>query len=136
MPIEFVDRYTRPLVQASPDKLFVFGDNEARAGLGGQAAACRYEPNAVGITTKLRPNMHPNSFYTDADWLHWREANRPAFARLHVHLINGGTVVWPKDGIGTGLAELATRAPRILREIEAWLGSATAEFNDDEEMMA
>jgi hypothetical protein len=28
--------------------------------------------------------------------------------------------VWPEDGIGTGLAQLQQRAPRIWAQLEAW----------------
>lgn len=129
MPIEFTVRYTRPMLQENPSKLFVFGDNEMRRGLGGQAAACRYEPNAVGITTKWTPSTEEDAFYTDLDRLHWRDVNRANFAKLHLHLSKGLVVVWPADGIGTGRAELPERAPSIAAEIESWLDTMIAEFN-------
>lgn len=109
MPSITVKRYTRAMIQANPDKLYVFGDNIARTGYGGQANAARDEPNAVGIPTKRGPYV----YLEDTDYAEWLVASAPDFARI-VRALNGGaTVVWPEDGIGTGLAELAIRAPKI-----------------------
>jgi hypothetical protein len=72
--------YTKEEIQCNPDKIYVFGDNEVRKGNGGQAKACRGEPNTIGIRTKALP--------------------------------------WPADGVGTGLANLATNAPRTLAVIK------------------
>jgi hypothetical protein len=41
-----------------------------------------------------------------------------AIARLRAELIAGDDVWWPRDGIGTGLAELGTRAPQIAAHLE------------------
>ena len=53
--VERIRFITREYVRANPDKIFLFGDNLEQRGLGGQAAAMRGEPNAVGIPTKKRP---------------------------------------------------------------------------------
>lgn len=50
--IERMRHISRAYVRANRDKLFLFGDNLERRGFGGQAAAMRAEPNAVGIPTK------------------------------------------------------------------------------------
>jgi hypothetical protein len=49
-----VVRPTRATARRYTDALFAFGDNLARTGRGGQAAALRGEPNAVGIPTTTR----------------------------------------------------------------------------------
>jgi hypothetical protein len=121
MPLEFVNYYTRSLVRSEDHKLFVFGDNEQRRGRGGQAKACRGMPNAVGITTKRAPTMRAQAFYTDRDYVHWWTVNKADFQRLHDWLRSGGDVVWPWGGIGTGLAELPTRAPLIQEAISQQL---------------
>lgn len=113
MPLITVQHYTREEVRSHPDHLYVFGDNDARAGFGGQAGACRGEPNAVGIPTKRRPAMSAGSFYADADLDRVRPVIQAAFRRLSAHLAAGGTVVWPADGVGTGRAALAEHAPAI-----------------------
>jgi len=113
MPIEKVARYSRDDLRRRPDALFVFGDNMKRVGMGGQAKACRGEPNAIGIPTKWSPSMFPSAFFKDVDLARVRPTLDRVFDRLQMHLQSGGTVVLPADGVGTGLAELPTRAPAI-----------------------
>lgn len=120
MPIEVVKFFTRDLVKTNPDKLFVFGDNDARVGDSGQAAACRGEPNAIGIRTKKYPGGLDQDYYTDEELLQNRMKISEDFINVHNALIKGQTVVVPEDGIGTGLAQLATRAPETLRYISSW----------------
>ena len=124
MPIETIQRYTRAMLKARSDALFVFGDNMLRAGLGGQARECRGEPNAVGIPTKHRPEMSAPAFFNDADLddQAMKQAIDAGLVRLASHLLAGGTVVLPADGLGTGLAELPRRAPRIHAYIERAIG--------------
>ena len=115
MPVEHRKYITREMLRAERDKLFVFGDNLARAGLGGQAREMRFEPNAVGLPTKHYPKMTDDSFFRDQDIRLVVRAVRRDWQRLLQHVIDGGTVVWPEDGIGSGRAELAQRAPEIDR---------------------
>ena len=68
MPLIFKDRITRKDLQSHPETLFVFGDNEARVGMGGQAKECRGERNAVGVATKRGPSMAGESMWSDADF--------------------------------------------------------------------
>jgi hypothetical protein len=115
--------YTRAQLQAQPNDLFAWGDNLARVGgrnnpRSGQAFACRDEPNAVGIPTKLRPSMDDNAFFSDRDFDRAKAAFDEGFFRMADHIAAGGTVIWPADGIGTGRAELAKRAPRIWAYLE------------------
>lgn len=112
---------TREMLRAEPRSLFVFGDNIARTGRGGQAAAMRGEPNALGVPTKWRPGRASCDYFTDAD------ADRPeirepivaAFRQMRLVLEAGQNVVIPAEGLGIGLADLPRRAPRIHRAIEA-----------------
>lgn len=118
MPLEIVRRYTRDDIRANPHKLFIFGDNIVRSGYGGQAAAARGEPNAVGVVTKRASNDRPDAYLSDDDYVNnvltiMRDLN-PALA----HLAMGGIVVWPADGIGTGRAQLHVHAPLTLRFID------------------
>ena len=112
---------TRAMLRARPHTLFVFGDNMQRRGYGGQAAAMRGEPNAVGIPTKWAPSTAPAAFFADSDWdrREVRDAIDSAFIRLADALRAGRSVAIPADGLGTGRAELATRAPRIAAAIAA-----------------
>jgi hypothetical protein len=106
-----------------PDWLYVFGDNMARRGLGGQAAQMRGEPNAVGIPTKWLPMSNEAAYFTDDDLtkLPILHALSEAFTRLRRHLMAGGTIVIPADGIGTGYAHLDRRAPKLFALIQGCL---------------
>ena len=119
MPVIHMTVFTRKIVQQSPDHLFVFGDNMRRTGLGGQAAECRGEPNAVGIPTKWYPSKHPSAYFRDGDLLEAQLLIDEAFERLEQHLRDGKVVVWPLHGIGTGLANLDNCAPQIMAYIKA-----------------
>jgi hypothetical protein len=97
--------------------LYLFGDNEAREGLGGQAKECRGEKNAIGVRTKRRPSNADDSFWGD----HHHDSSRymidedlgPAVSYLR----RGGVVVCPLDGLGTGLSDLPNRAPKTFEYI-------------------
>ena len=121
MPIVLVRRYIRAELKANPDRLFAFGDNLDGRGFGGQAAQARGEPNAVGIVTKRSPSMKPSAFLRDCDLAEVFPLWREAFGRLNDHLFAGGVVVWPRDGVGTGRAELATRSPGLWRELRLFV---------------
>lgn len=108
-----VKRYNRKQARNHPKALFVFGDNMARKGYGGQAKELRGEPNVVGIPTKWRPARDEKAYFTNADLKAALPAIDEAFERLESHLEAGGVVFWPADGVGTGLAQLPTRAPDI-----------------------
>lgn len=113
MPILTRHRIYRADLRAKPSHLFVFGDNLSGTGYGGQARQCRGEPNAVGIPTKVAPSMAPGAFLTDAHLDTVRPLYQAAFRRLDLHLQTGGIVIWPADGIGTGLARLEASAPLV-----------------------
>lgn len=98
---------TRADLRQHPDRLYVFGDNLAGRGLGGQAREMRGEPNAVGIPTKRSPFV----YLCDDDLSQVREVTARSMARLINHLARGGDVVLPAAGVGTGLAELQRRSP-------------------------
>jgi hypothetical protein len=113
---------SREDLQANTDTLYVFGDNERRRGYGGQAKAMRGEPNAVGVRTKRKPaRTLPDDFWTDDTYEQncWMIAEdlAPVFAYLRA----GGHAVLPEDGLGTGLAELPTRAPRTFAYLQEQL---------------
>ena len=113
--IEYRKTILREDLRNEPEALFVFGDSMARKGLGGQAKEMRYEPNAVGIPTKKHPSMRQDSFFSDIDFSWWVRATKDDFDRLRDHK---GKIVWPSDDIGTGLAQLPERAPKIWNFIQ------------------
>lgn len=120
-------RITRAMVQANPRTLFAFGDNLERRGYGGQAREMRGEPNVVGVPTKRKPERGPDAYLSDAMW--GRDgalfaAVAGAFNAMEAALAEGRDVAIPADGLGTGLAELPSRAPKMA----AWIERRIAEL--------
>lgn len=118
MPIEYLKRYTREEIRDNPDKLYVFGDNFLKAGRGGQAKECRGEPNCVGIPTKRYPSMRADAFLSDDDYVEWTRKCQKPFHIIFCALVAGKVVVFPTDGIGTGLARLEEKAPQIWKSLQ------------------
>jgi hypothetical protein len=115
MPVLFMSSITREFVRSHQTWFFVFGDNLVKKGLGGQAREMRGEPNAVGIATKRSPSMNSDAFFSDSD-IHnviVMDAIKNSFRILESHLLSGGVVVIPKNGVGGGLANLPVNAPLI-----------------------
>lgn len=115
MTLIYLNYISRRIVQDYSKTLFVFGDNFLQKGLGGQAKEMRGESNAVGIPTKRYPAMSLGSFLSDNDVKEWVRASNSGIIRLRQHQ---GQIIWPKQGIGTGLAQLQKRAPMIWDAIE------------------
>lgn len=113
--IEYRKLILRSDLRNERNKLFVFGDNLLRRGFGGQAKEMRGEPNAVGIVTKKAPSMDSGSFFTDNDFALFISETLIALEKLYKFK---GTIIWPADDIGTGLAQLKTRAPMIWNKIQ------------------
>lgn len=102
---------TRNDLKSNPTKIFVFGDNDERFGFGGQAKEMRGERNAVGIRVKKSPSMQPYAFYTDEEYDHNIKKIQEDLLTLE-YLANNKTIVFPENGIGTGLAGLGQHAPK------------------------
>ena len=99
---------TRSTLRTNSDKIFLFGDNLLQIGYGGQAKEMRGEPNAIGIPTKKKPSMSPDSFFTDDEY----ESNIIAIGKAFNKIPDNCTIVLPQAGLGTGLAELPEKAPK------------------------
>jgi len=106
--VEVVSRYSRDEVKANPDKIYIFGDNTIRRGTGGQAQI-RHNENAFGIATKLFPSNKPDSFMSDSDLQANKDIIDSDIAKIKD---DGRPMVFPKDGLGTGLAKLKEKAPQ------------------------
>lgn len=123
--VKYLDWITRDMLRAEPDARFVFGDNYLRVGMGGQAGAMRGEPNAIGVATKRAPGMADGDFYSGS----------PADTEVVLFdlgaviraLDDGRTVYVPRDGLGTGLSELPTRAPALANLITAFFHACPGE---------
>lgn len=118
MPLIYQKMIVRADLQRNPQVLYVFGDNLQRTGFGGQAKEMRGEPNAIGVATKRAPGRRDCDYFSDDDL---------AFNELSIYsdlkevmdaLARGRVVVWPADGLGTGLSQLPTRAPQTWDYLE------------------
>ena len=118
--IEIRDHITREDIRAEKDRIFLFGDNLTGRGYGGQAKEMRGEENAIGIPTKKAPSNNPNSFFTDKELA----ANIKAIDQAFSKIPPDKTVVIPKAGLGTGLAQLQEKAPNTF----AYLNEKLAEI--------
>jgi len=112
----FVGFWSVEDARKNPRSIFVFGDNDIHVGKGGQATI-RDEPNAFGIPTKKAPSLRESAFYTDDDF----SDNVEKIDKAVVNLMNGilspkyDNIYLPENGLGTGLAQLDTRAPRTFK---------------------
>lgn len=109
----FQEWISRADLQDNPDKIYVFGDNVERYGYGGQAKEMRGEPNAFGIPTKWAPSMSDDAYFSDRQYNDIVIILDLHFQKLRSHIENGTSVVFPTNGIGTGLSQLPQRAPIV-----------------------
>lgn len=121
MPVIFQKWVFRDDIQRNKKVLYLFGDNCDRIGNGGQAKEMRGEPNAIGIRTKRNPRYNEDSFFTDKDFDEVKIYLYDDFSEPYEHVKNGGVVVIPTDGLGTGLAKLPENAPLIFEEVQTWI---------------
>ena len=105
-------RIARADLVANPKLVYVFGDNVARYGYAGQAAACRDMPNAHGIATLWEPGKH----FDDRDYqkiaaILIEDIDALAACFMYNLSFRETNIVFPLDGIGTGLARMPEEAP-------------------------
>lgn len=109
--VEVEEWYNSEEVEKNPNKIYVFGDNLMRIGKGGQATIRDYK-NALGIATKMKPSAFQDSFFSDASY-----EDNIILLQLEVNRVrrSGEHFVFPKAGLGTGLADLPNKAPRTYK---------------------
>ena len=109
-----VGKVTPVLCGANPDKIYVFGDNLIRKGKAGQACI-RDCSNAFGIPTKRLPSMQEGSFFSDQE----DEVEAVIHSlRVLYKISKSADIVWPRDGLGTGLAQLPQRGPKTFDKMQ------------------
>jgi len=117
--IKKIKWYSIDLLKSNPDCVFIFGDNLLHYGKGGQAII-RDEPNAYGIPTKKTPSMHDNAFFVDSEY----EENCAHILKAIENIPKEyKTVVFPEDGLGTGLAQLHITAPKTFKFLNDTINS-------------
>ena len=121
-------------LQNNPDFTYVFGDNLRRQGMGGQAKEMRNEPNAVGVATKKSPSNDPTAFFTDDEFNLNCITILNDFSPVIKKIMDGGVIVIPADGLGTGLSALEEHAPRTnkaLNDILSYIIELDQRLNED-----
>lgn len=91
--------------------IYVYGDNLLHTGKGGQAVI-RDEPNAFGFVTKHSPSRNTEAYFDDSQFDTTIKFFDDHVKNLKQLQEQGFTLVFPEAGLGTGLAELPTRAPK------------------------
>lgn len=104
-------RIDRLDLQNNPGVMYLFGDNDQRKGLGGQAKEMRGEQNAVGIRTKKAPHRGKDAYWTDLELSENTDKIISDMLPVVGHLNSGGVVVIPSDGLGTGLSMMQETCP-------------------------
>lgn len=113
MPVFYQDYIARKDLRDNPETIYVFGDNTKRVGFGGLAGQCRGEGNAVGVPTKWKPGRSASDFFSDDDFQRCAEAMLKDLEKIEWVLHYGGTVIFPKAPLGSGLSEMPTRCPKL-----------------------
>ncbi len=108
--VEVTDKLTVARCNKNKDKIFVFGDNAIMKGKKGQAVI-RDCGNSFGIPTKRYPSMKEGSFFTDT--LKDKILIMTRLLELRNLAYNGKTIVFPEDGIGTGLSVMGYKSPHL-----------------------
>lgn len=121
-----VERYTEEIIASHPDKVFVFSDNMIGKGKAGQAVIRDFD-NAIGIPTKRAPSMDQSAFFSDKE--DEKAAMVFALNRVLIQMKEGKTVVFPSDGLGTGLAKMEEKSPHLFTALHAMIaGNFTREY--------
>jgi len=121
-------RIYRVDLKNNPNVLYLFGDNLARTGFGGQAAEMRGEPNAHGFATKVSPGHNVEDLVFDGNILHKAVIDAELFSlKKRLDECAWDAVVWPLDGIGTGLAAMQDNAPILLKYLTDQIFNLIAE---------
>lgn len=115
--IEVEETFSVDLCKVNPDKIYVFGDNLIGKGKKGQAII-RDCQNSFGVPTKRLPAMTEQAFFADRE--DEMQAVLESLRKLY-RLSKDYTLVFPKAGLGTGLAQMEKRSPEIFKLMKAIL---------------
>jgi len=98
-------------VKKSPNKIFIYGDNDLLTGLGGQAII-RNESNTLGIRTKKKPSHEKDAYYTDDEFEDNKKKITQDIKKILDELLFGTIIVFSEGGYGTDRAKLKEKAPK------------------------
>ncbi|HDZ53353.1 hypothetical protein LCGC14_0042900 [marine sediment metagenome] len=123
MPMRLYHGYYSPQAcRDEPEATFIYGDNFQRYGRGKYAgqAIIRDMPNALGLAVKHEPKRDHRSYLSNDDIQVFINELHRVHEVIAPRLRAGGTVYWPADGLGTGLAEMPKRAPLLYKKLCAY----------------
>ncbi|HYD29218.1 hypothetical protein [Brevundimonas sp.] len=126
MPLKAKQYITQQDVRRRRDCVFVFGDNDTRKGRGGQAHACRGEPNTIGVRLRKHAGDHPSACWTDEEFAENRAKIDEDVRAIRAALEAGKTVVFPKGGLGSGSIPIEEAAPNTARYLLEQLAALKA----------
>jgi len=107
--------YTFNQCKENPNKLYVFGDNTFRVGSAGQASI-RKESNSFGIATKVSPSTTTDAYFKDDSEIHWAYI-KSDIEKLKEISKDYDVIVFPADGLGTGLSDMPNKCPRLFQKM-------------------
>lgn len=120
--------WTRAQVAADTERVYLFGDNAQDAKDGyvpsSTQAVIRGLPNAIGISTKVNRGTGADSYLGDNHFNWFKKHVDEQIAKAKA---SGKTIVIPADGIGTGKAMLAQKAPKLF----AYLNQELTKLRDE-----
>lgn len=108
------EHWTVKYCLGTPDRLYVFSDNDIKTGLGGQAII-RECKNSIGIPTKKLPAYHGLAFYNDKDFKSSCEKIQKAIVEIIIKSAKYKEIVFPVGGFGTERAKLKEKAPKTFK---------------------
>lgn len=124
---------SRTIVRDNPKTLYIFGDNNTRSGLGGQAKEMRGEPNAFGISTKKLPSNEANAFMNDEEL---EQNKKVILGDIQKILQEWNTGKYDKvqlPPIGQGLAKLEEKAPHTWSYLQTQLNGLEKTVNSNQQ---
>lgn len=124
--IIYVDRLSVELCRENKMSIYVFGDNMIGKGKASQACI-RDEINSFGIPTKKLPSMMTGSFLEDT--LEERKIIRGKLLELCEWANRGYQIVFPRDGLGTGLARMELYAPNCFNYMNEAIDKIFIKYN-------
>ena len=126
----FEEILTVELCKNNPNSLIVFGDNLTGKGKKGQAMI-RDCVNSYGVPTKRLPSMEEGSFFSDLE----SEYNlvKERLLNLCTEHKEGKEIILPVNKIGSGLADLQNKSPKIYKMIESFYKAVETKINKGEE---
>ena len=119
MTVEIQDEwYSLKQCSENRNKLFVFGDNTIGIGEAGQASI-RTAENSIGLATKILPSNSPDAYFQDNEKCQQIVMDELDKIILICESGKYDTIVFPSDGLGTGLSMMPKKAPELFKWMNA-----------------